>query len=144
MRVDLQRFLALILGMACAWTLASGRTVGYRCDCGETVRVVAGPDCHQFECHPGHRHADGCETDEDHPSDSPDHSHEHPAVKVQAEWLCSESNWNALPLVATAAMPPPAAWQLPPMAIPFRVDPTAADFDPPPPRRSFLTPLLVI
>lgn len=139
-----QRFLAACLLLAVGLTSLRGQVIGYRCDCGELPVVVAVSDCHLLECHPDHAHADGCATDTDHPSGGADHSHEHPPVVSELEWSRVETGWSGLTLVAP--LPPVVT-----IASSFELEAGQApallpviNFSPPPPRRTFLTSLLLI
>lgn len=140
----LQRFLAGCLLLAVGVTLFNGQVVGYRCDCNKVAVVVPVPDCHELECHPGHAHADGCESDTDHPSGKADHSHHHPPVVSQLEWTKLEADWSGLPFVGPIppVMTSPADRGLATSQAPALLP--VVNHSPPPPRRSYLTSLLLI
>jgi hypothetical protein len=139
-----QRLLAGLLLLAVGATSASGTVAGYRCDCGPVLRLVATPDCHLDDCHPGHRHEDGCDSDTDHASGGADHSHDHPAVHAEVDWnhAGTAMSGGASPDVLVAAplgqrivvAPSPTFWRLLP----------EISASPPPPKRHFLTSVLLI
>lgn len=142
MRSWIQRWLVASLVLAVALTCLHGLTVGYRCDCGDVAKVVAAPDCHLLECHPDHHHADGCDQDEHDASGGADHSHHHPAVHTQPEWRCPDAGWTGLPALVALPAPRPVQFEVPIAA--FTPTLPAINFSPPPPRRSYLTSLLLI
>jgi hypothetical protein len=142
MRTWVQKWVGTSLVLAVALLLLHGRTVGYRCDCGEVAKLVPMPDCHPLEHHAKHQHADGCDLDEDHDSDGADHSHKHPAVQEQPEWCCRDAGWSGLPALAGIPMPVPAEFVLSVAEVPRALP--VINFSPPPPRLTFLTSLLLI
>jgi len=142
MRSWIQRWVVASLVLAVALTWLNGRTVGYRCDCGAVARLVPVPDCHLLECHPDHHHADGCDQDEHDASGGADHSHNHPAVREQPEWRCPDAGWSSLPVAAV--LPAPRPVQIEPTAATIAPALPLINFSPPPPRRTFLTSLLLI
>lgn len=139
-----QRGMVASLVLSVALALMLGRTVGFRCDCGAAARLVSVPQCDRLECHPEHSHADGCGSAEHAASGGDEHSHSHPAVKALIEWQSAGKDRSTLPAASVrATVVSVLVWAAPPAGASSPVRPAIA-FSPPPPRRTFLTPLLLI
>lgn len=139
-----QRLLAGLLLFAVGSTSVLGTFAGYRCDCGPVFRLVATPDCHQDECHPGHHHVDGCGSDAEHTTSGAGHAHQHPAVRMDVDWNhasvalggLTPTEQSALAQVAVRLQPMPAP------AVELALPEISAS--PPLLRRHFLTSILLI
>ena len=138
-----KRLLAGLLLLAVGATSASGTVAGYRCDCGPVLRLVATPDCHLDDCHPGHHHEDGCDSDTDHASGGADHSHDHPAVHAEVDWNHpgTATLGVASPDVLVVAPTGHRIVVAPKPTLPRLLPEISAS---PPPERHFLTSVLLI
>ncbi len=138
-----QRLLAGLLLLAVGATSALGTVTGYRCDCGPVLRLVATPDCHLDDCHPGHHHEDGCDSDTDHRSGGADHSHQHSAVHADVDWNHGGTAMSGVGTPEGLVAAPVVKRIIFPLALTFlRILPEISAS--PPPKRHFLTSVLLI